>query len=141
MALATAMFRKAWNMRAEQAAEMRQVAAQQIKAVDKVIETILDRIVAASNARVIARYEDKIAELEKQKAFLTEKQAHPAKPTASFEDRVEPLLQFLANPWKIWGTGSVQMRRTILNWPSPPALNIADIKALEPRKYHSRSKL
>ncbi|MEM8591776.1 MAG: recombinase family protein [Pseudomonadota bacterium] len=114
MALATAMFRKAWEARSEQAAEMQQVAAQQVKACEKEIDTFLDRIVAATNAQVIKRYENKIADLEKQKALLAEKQANQAEPQGSFEDRIEPLLQFLSSPWKLWETGSVHVRRTIL---------------------------
>ena len=32
----------------------------------------------------------------------------------SFEERVEPLLRFLSNPWKIWEKGSINIRRVIL---------------------------
>ncbi len=89
-------------------------AKSQIKAVEKDIDTVLDQIVAASNPQVITRYEAKIAELERDKALLTEKQAIQAVPQGTFEDQVEPLLQFLANPWKLWEKGTVPTRRTIL---------------------------
>ncbi|MEM9319645.1 MAG: hypothetical protein AAGA70_11655 [Pseudomonadota bacterium] len=76
MKLAAAMFRIAWDARSELAAEMRQAAVGQIKTMDKEIDTVLGRIAAATNARVIACNKDKIADLEKQEALLVEKQAY-----------------------------------------------------------------
>ena len=52
--------------------------------------------------------------LEREKAKLAEKMANQAKPKASFEEQLEPVLTFLANPWKIWETGNVNLRRLVL---------------------------
>lgn len=112
--LATAMFRKAWDARTEKAAETGLAAKAKAKAVEKDIDTFLDRIVAASNPAVIARYEDKIAELEREKALLTENQAAQRVPEGKFEEQIEPLLRFLSSPWKLWETGSINIRRIIL---------------------------
>lgn len=53
---------------------------------------LLTRILDASNARVIAAYEDKIAELEHEKARLTEKRNAQTEPAGSFEEKLEPAL-------------------------------------------------
>ncbi len=37
-----------------------------------------------------------------------------ALPQGSFEEKLEPALQFLANPWKLWQTGQITLQRTVL---------------------------
>ncbi len=112
--LATTMFRHAWNARRDQALEIIRSANRQIGALDKEIDTLLDRIVDASNPRVIKRYEDRIGDLEYEKARLAETLAHQAEPPGSFEEKLEPVLTFLASPWKLWETGHISLRRTVL---------------------------
>ena len=112
--LATAMFRHAWDARANQAKEMIQAGKREIAKLDRQIDTLLDRIVQASNARVISTYEMKIADLEREKLVLAEKLANQAEPPGAFEEKLEPVLTFLASPWKLWETGQVNLRRTVL---------------------------
>ncbi|GAB5449358.1 MAG: hypothetical protein Gyms2KO_42310 [Gymnodinialimonas sp.] len=114
MKLATAMFRHAWTSRRHQAQEILSTAKKQIASLDKEIETVLDRIVGARNVRVISRYEDRIEELEYEKAVLVEKLTHEAEPQGSFEEKLEPVLTFLANPFKLWASGHIALRRTVL---------------------------
>ena len=35
-------------------------------------------------------------------------------PTGTFEEKLEPALQFLANPWKLWETGQIALQRVVL---------------------------
>ena len=114
LALATAMFQAAWSARTSQAETIREEARRQLKALDAQIDTLLDRIVEATNARVISAYESKIAKLERDRAAIVEQSANQAEPKGSFEEQLEPVLTFLASPWKLWETGSVHLRRVVL---------------------------
>lgn len=111
------MFRHAWMARRDQAQDVLRAGKRQIIALDKEITTVLDRIMAASNATVIRTYEDKISKLEREKTILTENLAIQVEPQGSFEEKLEPVLTFLSNPWKLWETGGpsqIFLRRTVL---------------------------
>ena len=87
IALARAMFRKAWDARTEQAKDIRTSASRRIKAIEKESETLLDRIMGASNAQVIAAYETKLAELEHDKARMIEKRDNQVVPVGTFDEK------------------------------------------------------
>ena len=112
--MTTAMFRKAWDAISTRAQENKLAAAKQLKDIDRDITKTLDRILDASNTTVIARYEAHIAELEKRHALMAETAAKKGKPKASYEEQLELSLRFLANPWKLWETGHIALRRTVL---------------------------
>lgn len=114
MKLATAMFQAAWDQRRNQASHIIRAAKSQITVIDKQIDRLLTRIVDASNETVIRSYEDKIGQLEKEKRLMAEKMQNQAEPKGTFEEKLEPVLQFLANPWKLWDSGHVGLRRTVL---------------------------
>ena len=113
-ALTRAMFAAAWEQRRTQAAEIIRSGQRQIAAAEKQIETLLTRIMDASNPTVIRSYEKKIGELERGKVVLAEQIANQAEPKGKFEEQLEPALAFLANPWKLWQTGNINLRRTVL---------------------------
>jgi hypothetical protein len=96
--LAKAMFRHAWDQRRVQAQETIKSGQRQLKEFDKQIETLLSRIMESTNATVIGTYEAKIGALGKQKIILGEQLAHQAEPKGSYEEKLEPVLKFLANP-------------------------------------------
>ena len=54
------------------------------------------------------------SQLERKKRLIAEKLNIQAEPKGSFEEKLEPLLTFLANPWKLWETGHITLRRTVL---------------------------
>ncbi|MCR5858260.1 recombinase family protein [Mesorhizobium sp. J428] len=112
--LARAMFAVAWEQRRQQGSEIIRSGQRQIAAAEKQIETLLSRIMDASNATVIRNYESKITELERSKIVLAEQMAKQAEPKGKFEEQLEPALTFLANPWKLWQTGDIALRRTVL---------------------------
>ncbi len=112
--LATAMFRMAWDARRDQAQDIVRSARQQITTLDKQIDTLLAGILEASNARVIRTYEDKIAMLERKKVLIGDKLNNQAEPKGSFEEKLEPVLTFLARPWKLWESGHIALKRAVL---------------------------
>ncbi len=59
-------------------------------------------------------YEGEIVALERRKAILSEQMQKQAEPVGSFGEKLEPALTFLANPWKLWETGCIHLRRIVL---------------------------
>lgn len=112
--LATAMFRTAWNTRRDQAKGIIQSGKKQIKEIEKEVDALLTRILDATNSTVIKKYEDRISDLEGQKARLAENLANQTEPKGTFEEKLEPVLTFLANPYKLWESGNITLRRTVL---------------------------
>ena len=113
-ALAKAMFRHAWDQRLSQAQETIQSGQRQVKEIEKQVEALLARIIESSNTTVIGTYEDKITALEKKKIILAEQLANQAEPKGTYEEKLEPVLTFLANPYKLWETGHTPLRRLVL---------------------------
>ena len=114
MKVATIMFRDAWDMQKDQAAEKAASAKLKIKEIEKQTATLLARIMESSNTAIIETYEAKIGELNKNKALLAEIMENQAAPAGSFAEKLEPALIFLSSPWKIWDSGSVAARRLVL---------------------------
>ena len=114
LAVARAMFGAAWEQRRAQAQEVARSGQRRIAEVDKQVETLLSRILEASNATVIRGYESKISELERQKLVLAEQMTKQVEPPGKFTESLELALAFLANPWKLWETGQISLRRTVL---------------------------
>ena len=112
--LTRAMFRDAWNQRLAQAEAAVKSAKRHILEIEKQVETLLSRIMKATNAAVIAAYEDKIGGLEREKRTLSEKLSNPAPEKGKFDEMLELSLKFLANPYKLWETGDITLRRTVL---------------------------
>ncbi len=114
LSLARAMFRRAWDQRLATAQEAVQSAKAQLKGIEKQIDALLGRLVETINPSVISAYEGKIADLEKDRARLTDMAGHHTAPEGTFDEKLEHLFQFLANPWKIWENGTTPLRRTVL---------------------------
>ena len=111
--LAKAMFRNAWAQRTEQAAVLQVRLEKELAALDKQIGDLVDRIVDASTPSVIAAYEKRIAKLEQDKALIAEKLENCSQPRHSFEELFELACEFLKNPWKLWDSGQLTLKRTV----------------------------
>ena len=85
-----------------------------VKATEKQIDGLLERIMGVSSSRVINAYETKIEKLERNKRVLVEKLQSGGKSNGRFNDFIEHALTFLANPWKIWDSGKFTLQRTVL---------------------------
>jgi site-specific DNA recombinase len=114
LAVARAMFAAAWEQRRIQAVDVKRSGQRRIVEVDNQIETLLSRILEASNASVIRSYEAKVSELERQKLVLAEQMTKQVDHPGKFEKSLELALSFLSNPWKLWETGQISLRRTVL---------------------------
>ena len=114
MGMATAMFKDAWSQRLAQAKQSLIGLRQNAGKIDKQIDQLLDRIVEADNPRVIGAYENKIANLEKEKLLIAEKLQNQSKPRHAFEEMFELALQFLSTPWNLWASGQIHLRKIVL---------------------------
>lgn len=112
--LAKTMFKDAWDARLGQANDVKMSVKGQIVDVEKQIEVLLGRIMQATNDAVIGAYEEKIGELDKTKARLTENLEYQAPSSDRYEEILELSLRFLSSPWKIWESGQIILRRTLL---------------------------
>ena len=108
------MFRDAWNQRFTQAETAVKSAKRHILEIEKQVATLLSRIMKATNATVIAAYEEKIGGLEREKLNLSEKLSNRAPEKGRFDEMLELSLKFLANPYKLWESGDITLRRTVL---------------------------
>ena len=113
MAMAAAMFRTVWDTRRDQAVAAKRDAELEVRRLDKEIDKLVDLIMTSSNGTARKRFESKIAELEMNKALMAEKAAQHTGPQGSFEEKLEPALTFLANPWKLWQFGCNKVRREV----------------------------
>ncbi|MEN0040200.1 MAG: hypothetical protein AAF764_02575 [Pseudomonadota bacterium] len=113
-ALARAMFKDAWNQWLAQARQALTSLKTALTKTETQIEQLLERIVEADNATVIRAYEVKLAKLEREKLLQAEKIANSGQPRHGFDELFELALRFLANPWNIWTSGDLTMRRMVL---------------------------
>lgn len=74
----------------------------------------LDRIVEVSSQSVVARHEQRIPELERERLVLAERLEAQARPRKSFGEMFELALGVLANSYKSWGKGTLGMRHAVL---------------------------
>ena len=114
LSLCKAMFQDAWDLRAREAdnisARLRQEASQlQLK-----IDRLVDRLVEADQSSLVAAYEARIERLQHDKRLAEDRYKNASAPSTSFEDTFEHALRFLANPWNIWQSGHLALRRTVL---------------------------
>ena len=85
-----------------------------VSKIEKQIDGLLDRIVDASMPSVVSAYEKRLARLEQDKLVAQEKLGKTEQPSHSFDHLFELSCAFLANPWKLWESGQLTLRRTVL---------------------------
>ncbi len=112
--LAKVMMQDAWDARLNSVMDAQGEVKRQLKAVEKQIESLLDRIVDAGSQSVIKAYETRLAKLERQKIVLEEKTQTIVPKKGKLEECIELSLKFLSNPWDIYKNGSYAMRQVVL---------------------------
>ncbi|MEM1350931.1 MAG: recombinase family protein [Pseudomonadota bacterium] len=112
--LVTEMFRTVWNARAAQAKDAARIMRQQIAGLEREITKTVDRIVETESQTVVRALENKIEDLERQKLLLADKAASQGQPKRTFEEQLEPAIACLTNPWKLWESGEITLRRLVL---------------------------
>ncbi len=83
-------------------------------ALERQIDKLVDKIVDVSNPRVMEKIECRIDELEREKLVMQEKAAKSPVPERSFEDAVRTSVEFLSNPQKLWASGDIHHKKTLL---------------------------
>ena len=112
--LAFQMFRDLWDAKLASARTQGTSLKQELRAVERKVEQLLDRIVDATSASVVAAYERRIKELETQKALMRERLDSSGKPLMSFGEAYRTAFGFLANPCKLWNSDRIEDRRAVL---------------------------
>ena len=112
--MAYAMFKDVWGQRSAQAVAIAKACERGVAKIAKHIGTLLDRIVNASSETVVGAYEEKIAELERGKLALTEKQLSAGQRRGTFEELFELAMRFLSSPSKIWNSGTLEHKKLVL---------------------------
>ena len=87
---------------------------ERIRRLEKQIAQLLDRIVEASNDSVVAAHEKRSAKLEREKVLALEKLSATGKPKHTFEEWFERAMRFLANPWHVWDSSDLAMKKAVL---------------------------
>lgn len=112
--LAYAMFEELWNNQLARAETQATALSAQLVKIERQVAGFLERILDASVPSVIAAYEDRIRRLEEDKLAVRERMASAGRPSKSFEDTFRTAMAFLANPWKLWESGKLTDRQTVL---------------------------
>lgn len=114
LSVACTMFRDLWESRLSRALSDEQHLKQRLKEIEKQSDALLERIVEASNAAVIAAYEKKIGALAEERLLVTERLETLTPPSGRFDQVFELALGFLSNPWKLWQTEALHLKRLVL---------------------------
>ncbi|MCR9089229.1 MAG: recombinase family protein [Rhodobacteraceae bacterium] len=113
-ALAKDMFTDLWDMRHARAELERKTLEAQAAKIDKDIEALVDRLIETASPSVSQRIEARVSQLEREKLLIAEQIEKPLPNSGTAAELFEHALLFLANPWKIWEKGSLQVRRMVL---------------------------
>lgn len=109
-----AMLEDAWDQRFAQANQWRKSLRQDVLRIEKQIDGFLERIVETTSSAAITAYERKIAQLENEKLLASDKLENSHKPKATSTQMLELSMKFLANPWKLWDSGDINLQKLVL---------------------------
>ncbi len=93
----------------------------EVTKIEASIDEFLNRIVETQNISVITAYENKIGKLERDKFLALEKLEKSCQPKLTQKEFIELPLRFLANPWKLWASGNMHIRKMVLRLALPSA--------------------
>ena len=108
------MFRTAWELRSSSVASETSRLKTKSRQIDREVESLLRKLVQTERASSVSAYENRIAELQREKASIEGEVARIASPEHSFDEMVELSMRFLANPYEIWVKGDLGIKRTVL---------------------------
>tara|TARA_R100000935_G_C2837407_1_gene168934 strand:- start:5 stop:1561 length:1557 start_codon:yes stop_codon:yes gene_type:complete len=109
-----AMLTDAWSQRLKQADAIKDSIKRDITGLDSQLDGLLNRIVETNNETVVAAYEKKITKLEQDKLLLADKLDQNVQPKHTLEEIFELSMAFLSNPWNIWKSGELALKKTVL---------------------------
>jgi site-specific DNA recombinase len=112
--LAERMLRKWWESLSVHSKDQAKALAAQLAKIERDVDKVVERILDVSEPKVIAKFEERIRDLEQQKIATKERMAKTAQPASSFDDTLRTAMTFLANPWNLWSSGQYEQRRAVL---------------------------
>lgn len=109
------LFRGAWNGRYAQVDALKESIHRNIKNTDNQIEKLMDRLMTATSDNVVSRYEQKIDALEHEKVRYADQIIQmDVSNHHTYEEKLELAVKFITNPWNIWASGNMTLRRLVL---------------------------
>lgn len=138
--IATTIFRDTWEKRSTGAAERTTLLRREVTTTDNSIGRLIDLITNSTNAQLIQSYEERLIDLQRQKAALVENIENSEKAMPDFDATLRTALAFLASPWKLWETGKLEDRRAVRKLVFTEHLEYDQNWAFEPPKPHYRSR-
>ena len=112
--LVVSMLRNTWELGEENTEQEASAIKGELGQIQKQINQFLDRIVSVDSPSVIKAYEDRLKDLEFQKAKLSARLADFDKPKKGFNQTFRTALELLRNPRKIWISGEIEVRKMLL---------------------------
>jgi site-specific DNA recombinase len=112
--VASMMFKDLWDSRSQRAATEAKALKAELVKVEKQVDQLLERILEAKVPSVIQAYENRIQSLEAQKVDIAEKMRDAGRPKNTYAGSLRTALAFLANPWNLWGSGQLELRKTVM---------------------------
>jgi hypothetical protein len=108
------LFLKAWDERGSRVVDIAKALRDDLRKTEQQIEQLLDRIVGSSTASVIAAYERRVANLEREKLIIIEKLQGNAFPKRGSTEQFELAFRFLENPQELWVSERLDDKRLVL---------------------------
>ncbi len=121
--IARRMMEDCWEVFRNAAETTAQHAKAELAALEKKTDQLMERIVSADSDTLIDAYEKQIRKLEMRKVELTEKASQKAKPLATFDQLYRTACMFLSNPWKLWNSDSLDLKRLTLRLTFPERIS------------------
>ena len=110
-----AMFADAWEIQRRSAEQTACAVKRAVTKADEEIQRLLDRIVSsASSETVIAAFEKRIDQLEREKLLLAERHANAGRPLRPFGEMFELASDFLSQPSKLWKSDRIEDKQTVI---------------------------
>ncbi|MGE0108770.1 MAG: recombinase family protein [Bdellovibrionales bacterium] len=112
--LVVSMLRNTWEQGEENTDQEASAIKGELSQIEKQINQFLDRIVSVDSPSVVKAYENRLKDLEFQKAKLSMRLADFEKPQKGFNQTFRTALELLRNPRKIWSSGEIEVRKMLL---------------------------
>lgn len=112
--LASTVLRDLWDARSETAKQEKITLRRQVAAIDDKVAQLLDRVVESENRSVVAAYESRISDLEREKLVLAERIAACGKPLADYDETFRTAIEYLSSPWILWESDRLEDKRAVL---------------------------
>ncbi len=108
------LFRKRWAEADSKAKEASATLKLEAAAFEKKIGQLMERILESESPTVIAAYERKVEELERQKLLAHEKVSRCGTVAKGYDETFRTAFEFFASPCNLWNNGGFADKRTVL---------------------------